>query len=145
MSHLRRTFAARPYAALVTVFALCATAFITGAPGAARAQTSPAPGAAQLTGMRAWPSPSGNRLVLEFSEAVTPVAPDSGSGPQLVVAVPIPGMTAAAGVPAALSVGDSAITRVESIFDERGVRFWVRLAPGATFRVYTLAATEDER
>jgi hypothetical protein len=49
----------------------------------------------QLTGMRTWVSPAGTRIVLEFSAEVVPVAPDSGAGPQLVVAVPVPGIAAA--------------------------------------------------
>jgi len=95
--------------------------------------------------MRTWASPSGTRLVLEFNTEVVPVAPDSGRGPQLVVAVPLPGISAAPGVPAALAVSDSAISHVESIFDGTGVRFWVRLAAGATFKVLTLAAGDDQR
>ncbi len=107
--------------------------------GAAGAQDGAAPGGApQVTGLRAWPNPDGTRLVLEFSAPVAPVAPDSGTGPQLVVAVPSPGISAAPGVVTSLTVNDSAVTRVESIFDATGARFWVKLAPGATFKVYTL-------
>ena len=94
--------------------------------------------------MRTWSSPSGTRVVLDFSAEVVPVAPDSGAGSQLVVAVPMPGITAAAGVPGSLAVSDSAVQRVESIFDATGVRFWVRLSPGATFKVYTLPVEDDK-
>ena len=129
--------------ALLVALALSATAL---SPGASRAQGAvPSAGPAQLTGMRTWASPSGTRLVLEFNTEVVPVAPDSGRGPQLVVAVPVPGISAAPGVPAALAVSDSAISHVESIFDGTGVRFWVRLAAGATFKVFTLAAGDDQR
>ena len=141
MSHRRRSFAAILVAALVFGLAVLAAAL---APVGARAQGEPA-GPTQLTGMRTWVSPAGTRIVLEFSAEVVPVAPDSGAGPQLVVAVPVPGIAAAAGVPTALAVNDSAVTRVESIFDANGVRFWVRLAPGATFRVLTVPAGDDQR
>ncbi|HXU02678.1 MAG TPA: N-acetylmuramoyl-L-alanine amidase [Polyangia bacterium] len=116
------------------------------APGGARAQTPAEPtGPVQLTGMRTWVSPAGTRLVLEFSAEVVPVAPDSGAGPQLVVAVPVPGITAAAGVPASLAVNDSAVTSVQAIYDASGVRFWVKLAPGATFKVVTVPPGDDQR
>jgi N-acetylmuramoyl-L-alanine amidase len=93
--------------------------------------------------MRTWSSPSGTRLVLDFSAPVTPVSPDSGSTAQLVVAVPTPGIAAAAGVPTTLAGEDSVIQRVEPIFDASGCRFWIRLAPGTTFKVYTLPAADD--
>jgi N-acetylmuramoyl-L-alanine amidase len=140
MSHRRRTLAAIPIAALVCALTVSATAL---APAGALAQSDA--GVAQLTGMRTWVSPAGTRIVLEFSSEVVPVAPDSGAGPQLVVAVPVPGIAAAPGVPTALAVNDSAVTRVESIFDANGARFWVRLAPGATFRVLTVPAGDDQR
>jgi N-acetylmuramoyl-L-alanine amidase len=92
--------------------------------------------------MRAWTNPGGTRVVLDFSAEVAPVSPDSGVGPQLVVAVPSPGISAAAGTPASLSVNDSAVVRVEALFDANGVRFWLQLAPGATFKVYTLAPAD---
>ena len=147
MSHRRRSFAAIPIAALALALAVSATALApigARAQGAATGATEPT-GPVQLTGMRTWVSPAGTRIVLEFSGEVVPVAPDSGAGPQLVVAVPVPGIAAGPGVPTALAVNDSAVTRVESIFDASGVRFWVRLAPGATFRVLTVPAGDDQR
>jgi len=143
MSHRRRSFAASPIAALALAVAMSASAL---APGGARAQTPAEPtGPVQLTGMRTWVAPAGTRLVLEFSAEVVPVAPDSGAGPQLVVAVPVPGITAAAGVPASLAVNDSAVTSVQAIYDASGVRFWVKLAPGATFKVVTVPPGDDQR
>ncbi|HEY6195889.1 MAG TPA: N-acetylmuramoyl-L-alanine amidase [Candidatus Eisenbacteria bacterium] len=117
---------------------------------AATLAASPAPALAQagaavrLTGMHTWSSPGGTRVVFEFSAEVVPVAPDSGTGSQLVVAVPAPGITAAEGVPASLAVSDSAVERVESIFDNSGARFWIRLAPGGSFKVFTLPAEDDK-
>ncbi len=131
---------------LRTAVLAAVVAMVAGGPDAARAQAAPVtspPGAVQLTGMRTWASPGGTRVVFEFNAKVTPVAPDSGVGPQLVVAVPMLGLTAAAGVPGSLSVNDSTVVRVESLFDNNGVRFWVRLAAGTTFKVFTLAATGD--
>jgi len=143
MSHWRRSSAAIPIVALALAMAMSATAL---APGSARAQTPAEPtGPVQLTGMRTWVAPAGTRLVLEFSAEVVPVAPDSGAGPQLVVAVPVPGITAAAGVPASLAVNDSAVTSVQAIYDASGVRFWVKLAPGATFKVLTVPPGDDQR
>jgi N-acetylmuramoyl-L-alanine amidase len=147
MSHPRRSFAASTFAALVFALVACAAVL---APSGARAQSAagtPAEptGPVQVTGMRTWVSPAGTRVVFEFSAEVVPVAPDSGTGPQLVVAVPVPGIAAAAGVPASLSVNDSAVTSVQSIYDGSGVRFWVKLAPGATFKVVTVPAGDDQR
>ncbi len=133
----RRPRFGRAVAALAVV-----TALLTVGRTAAWAQGAPAAASVQLTGMRSWTNPGGTRVVLEFSSEVVPVSPDSGSGPQLVVAVPSPGLTAAAGVPASLTVNDSAVVRVEALYDPSGVRFWVQLAPGATFKVYTLAPAD---
>lgn len=125
-------------AALLAVFAPMARAQVQAA--------APSGGAAgvQLTGMRAWPNPGGTRIVLAFSAPVTTVAPDSGRGPQLVIAVPHPGITAAPGVATSLAAGDSAISRVEALFDANGVRFWLKLAPAVEFKVFTVPA-EDEQ
>lgn len=129
--HRRGTFRrVHAAAAAVLALALCAA-------GEARAQPA---GTVQVTGVRAWPNPGGTRIVLEFSAEVAPVAPDSGTGPQLVVAVPTRGIAAAPGVSTSLAVNDSAVVRVESIFDAAGVRFWMKLAPRTTFKVYTLPA-----
>jgi N-acetylmuramoyl-L-alanine amidase len=115
-------------------------------PLTARAQSGAAasPGPVQLTGMRTWTSPGGTRVVFDFSAPVTHVSPDSGTSNQLVVAVPTPGISAAPGVPTELGLSDSAVSAVRPIFDANGVRFWIQLVPGATFRVFTLAADQDK-
>ena len=100
--------------------------------------------AVSCTGLRSWASPTGTRIVCDFSAPVVPVAPDSGSATQLVVAVPSPGLTLADGVPATLAVGDSAIVQVRSIADENGLRFWYELRPSTTFRVFTLPAGDGK-
>jgi N-acetylmuramoyl-L-alanine amidase len=127
-----------------TALATLIVAASVSRPAPASAQAGGLPAGPQLTGMRTWSSPGGTRVVLDFSAAVVPVAPDSGIGPQLVVAIPTPGITAAAGVPSSLALSDSAVQHVEAIFDGTGCRFWVRLAPGATFKVYTLPAEDDK-
>lgn len=117
------------------------------APFPAFAQSGTTPGSAapvQLTGMRTWTAPGGTRVVFDFTAPVTFVAPDSGTSAQLVVAVPTPGITAAAGVPTELGLSDSAVSAVRPIFDASGVRFWIQLVPGASFRVFTLAAETDK-
>ncbi len=139
-THLLRGM--RSAAALALAVGALAAPLRAQAPAGADAAGGGATGV-QLIGMRTWPSPGGTRVVLSFNTAVTPVAPDSGVGPQLVVAVPTPGIAAAAGVPASLVVGDSAVTRVEALIDANGARFWIKLAPLVHFKVFTLPAEED--
>ncbi|HEX5634216.1 MAG TPA: N-acetylmuramoyl-L-alanine amidase [Gemmatimonadales bacterium] len=140
MAHTER----RPVFGVALAALAAVAALLTGNP--ARAEEAPAatgaPAGVQLTGMRAWTNPGGTRLVFDFSAEVAPVAPDSGIGPQLVVAVPTAGISAAPGVPASLAVNDSAVVRVEALYDANGVRFWIQLAAGVTFRVYTLAPAD---
>ena len=99
--------------------------------------------AAELTGMRSWPAPGGTRLVFDFNTEVTPVAPESGTSSQLVVTVPMPGISAGVGLPARLGAADSALVSVLSLFDASGVRFHITLVPGSTFKVSTAAATDE--
>lgn len=122
-------------ATLLTALALAA------GPAPARAD---APTALTLGAIRAWTAPSNTRIVFDFSQVVAPVMPDSGSASQVVITVPAPGIAAAAGVPAVLAVRDSAVDSVVTVFDERGVRFIVMLAPGSSFRTFTLAADEEK-
>lgn len=120
---------------LLLALALAATG------GFARADS---PGPLAVTGLRAWSAPSNTRIVFDFSQVVAPVMPDSGSASQLVVSVPSPGIVSAAGVPATLAVGDTAVDSVVTVLDGNGVRFIVMLAPGASFRTFTLAADEEK-
>jgi N-acetylmuramoyl-L-alanine amidase len=129
---------ARPTGLVLVAALLAVLAPAAWSQGTEAAAPSGGSGGVQLTGMRTWPSPGGTRIVLAFNAPVTTVAPDSGTGPQLVVAVPMPGISAAAGVPTSISAGDTAVTRVEALFDANGVRFWVKLAPQVHFKVFTL-------
>ena len=130
--------------ARVAAFSLALIGLLPASAPAPTGSAPVAPGLVQLTGMHTWSAPGGTRVVLDFSGEVVPVSPDSGSGSQLVVAVPTRGITAAAGVPSSLAVSDGAVERVESIFDATGCRFWVRLSPGATFKVFPLPAEDDK-
>ncbi len=97
-----------------------------------------------LAGVRSWAAVAGTRLVFDFSTAVTPVAPDSGVSRQLVVSVPVPGLTPAEGVPMLLSVRDSSIDSVRVSIDAAGARFILWLQPGTRFHVFTLPASEGK-
>ena len=135
----------RPAFAWAFAGAAALLAALAGAPTARADEATGAgasPGFVQLTGMRAWTNPSGTRLVFDFSAEVTPVAPDSGVGPQLMVTVPSPGISAATGVPTSLSVNDTVVVKVEALYEPSGVRFWIQFAPGVTFKVYTLAPAD---
>lgn len=109
--------------------------------GTARAD---APPPLTLGAVRAWSAPSNTRIVFDFSQVVAPVMPDSGSATQVVVSVPAPGIVPGAGIAPTLSVRDTAVDSVVTVFDETGVRFIIMLAPGASFRTFTLAADEEK-
>lgn len=128
----------KPLIATVTL-GLALVAALAAAPARADA---PAP--LSVTAVRAWSAPSNTRVVFDFTQPVAPVMPDSGAAAQLVVSVPSPGIVPAAGVPTVLAVRDTAVDSVVTVFDPAGVRFIVMLAPGSTFRTFTLAASEDK-
>src|SRR5689334_11471334 len=138
LRNLRRGSAAAVARAALSLCALALPAALASAQGPQ--VNGPSGGGVQLTGMRVWPNPGGTRVVLAFNAPVTTVAPDSGRGPQLVVAVPMPGISAAPGVATSMAAGDTAISRVEALFDNNGVRFWLKLAPAVEFKVFTLPA-----
>jgi N-acetylmuramoyl-L-alanine amidase len=103
-----------------------------------------APAPLSLTSMRSWSAPGNTRVVFEFSAPVEAVMPDTGTASRVVVSIPTPGLVPASGVPAALAVRDSAVDSVYAAFDERGVRFTLTLAPGATFHAFAVPASEDK-
>jgi N-acetylmuramoyl-L-alanine amidase len=109
--------------------------------GPARAD---APAPLSVTSMRSWSSPASTRIVFDFTGPVDAVMPDSGSAARVVISVPAAGVVPATGLPTVLAVRDSAVDSVFAAFDERGVRFTVTLAPGATFHAFTLAAVDDK-
>lgn len=97
-----------------------------------------------MTGVRSWSAPVNTRIVIDLDAPVAPVAPDSGAGRELVVALPYPGLVSAPDVPRVLAVGDSAIDSVWVVFDPAGARLRVTMAPGTRFHVFTLPAAEDK-
>jgi N-acetylmuramoyl-L-alanine amidase len=97
-----------------------------------------------LTGLRTWTAPSGTRLVLDFSRPVDAVMPDSGAAARVVISVPVAGLSRPDSVPTVLAVRDTAIDSVFVAIDERGARITLTLAPGATFKAFTLPAADDK-
>lgn len=112
----------------------------TGGAALARAQS---PSTLQMTGVRTWSAPVHTRVVIDLEAPVAPVAPDSGSAPELVVALPYPGLVAAPGLAPAFSVRDSAVDSVWVTFDAAGARVRLTMAPGTRFSVFTLPAADD--
>ena len=102
-----------------------------------------APGPLTLTSVRSWSAPSNTRVVFDFSSPVTLVAPDSGSGPQLVITVPQAGLVLAPSVAPVLVVRDSVVDSVLTVVDSNGAHLSLFLYPGTNFRLFTLSAGED--
>jgi len=120
--------------------------------GPIRAQT-PTPGAAaetaggsgkttRLTAVRSWASPTGTRVVFEFSDMVSHVAPDSGASRTVLVTVPEQ-VSRAADVPEVLKVGDGLVDSVVTVIGEGGARFHVWFRDSTRFKVMSLPAAED--
>jgi N-acetylmuramoyl-L-alanine amidase len=111
------------------------------------AAAGPAAAAARgvfLTGLRSWSAPASTRIVFDFSAPVTPVAPDSGQAPALVVTLPDQPLARAAGVPAVLPVRDGLVDSVEVVTERRSARFRVWLCDTTRFRVFTLRADQEK-
>lgn len=119
----------------------CVVIALLAVAGIARAD---APPPLSVTGLRCWSAPANTRVVFDFSGPVDAVMPDSGTASRVVVRVPAGGIVPGAGVPAALAVRDSAVDSVYAAYDEKGASFVVTLAPGTTFRAFTLAPAEDK-
>ena len=113
------------------------------APEAASAGGGAASGPAKVTAVKAWPSPTGTRITIEFSGAVAHVSPDSGAARTVIVTVPEP-MARAANVPDILRVGDGLVDSVLVIADKDGGRFMVWLRDATRFRVFDVP-TQDDR
>src|SRR5262245_30624214 len=97
------------------ILALVIAAPSTGA-AVAWAETSSGPGStpaarAVITGVKSWSSPTGTRVVIEFSALVAHVAPDAGASNSVQVTIPEP-VTRAAEVPEALRVEDGLVDSV---------------------------------
>ncbi len=95
-----------------------------------------------LVGLHAWSAPSNTRTELAFSHSVTPVAPDSGRGRELILAFPGEPLPRMDGVPSLLAVRDGVVDSVEvqTMFGGSRVRFTFR--DSVKFRVF-VAPVED--
>lgn len=122
-------------------FLIVGLAVLAAATGTARAD---GPAATALTSMRTWASPTGTRVVFDFSAPVTLVAPDTGSSRELVITVPHPGLMRGLQVPAGFAVRDSAVDSVRAIVDARGARLMLYLAEKTSFHVFPLPPAEDK-
>jgi N-acetylmuramoyl-L-alanine amidase len=103
-----------------------------------------APRGVVLSGLRYWSAPANTRVVLDFSEPVTPVAPDSGFGREVVVSVPGGFVERAANVPRILGVRDGVVDSVEAETTVSGARFRVWFRDSTRFRVFALSPEEDK-
>jgi len=120
----------------------CAMPIATRAADGARTATQAA--GVTLTGLRSWSAPTSTRVVLDFSAAVTPVVPDSGTTHRLAIAVPGEAVARAANVPAVLRVGDGVIDSVIVDSGQSGGRFTFALADTTQFHVTSLAPEGDK-
>ncbi|MBI5711091.1 MAG: N-acetylmuramoyl-L-alanine amidase [Candidatus Eisenbacteria bacterium] len=109
----------------------------------ARREPVPAPRPA-LTAMRSWSSPTGTRVVLDFSVPVSPVAPDSGRSRSVVVSVPGEPLARAEGVPAVLGVRDGLVDSVEAATGANGARFQLWFRDSTRFKVFVLLPEGDK-
>jgi N-acetylmuramoyl-L-alanine amidase len=119
-----------------------ATAALIGGPGRAVAQSQPAP--VSVTAVRSWPSPTGTRILIEFTRAVAHVAPDSGVSRHVIVTVPGEPVARAAGVPDVLPVGDGVVDSLVLVTGVDGARFHIWLADSSRFRVFGLTPQRGE-
>src|SRR5262245_31500346 len=110
----------------------------------------PSPGASAqrppltVNAIRSWSSPTGTRIVIDFSAVTAYVAPDSGISRKLLVTVPGEPVARADGVQPTLVVRDGVIDSVVAITGVDGARFHVWLADSNRFRVFALPADEDK-
>ena len=139
----RRIIPALVCAAVATWLAAAACADGVPAPDAlAMASGARAATPRKITAVRAWQSPTGTRITIEFSSVVAHVAPDSGVARTVIVTVPEP-TTRAAGVPEVLRVSDGLVDSVIVLPGDRGARFMVWLRDSTRFRVFDVPPQQD--
>lgn len=107
-----------------------------------RADGPPTGSGVSLMGVRSWNSPSGTRLVFDWSREVTPVAPDSGRTRQLVVSVPGGPVILADSVQTRMALRDGVVDSVLILPDADGARFIFWFPEPTRFRVFTLPPEE---
>jgi N-acetylmuramoyl-L-alanine amidase len=131
-------------AAAATALALAAV--LVPAARDAAAEDRPVASGAPLTvtALRLWAAPTNTRVVFDLSAATAPVAPDSGSGRELVVTIPGEPVALAPSVPSFFAVADSAVDSVQIAVGPEGARFRVWFRDSTRFRVLVLPAAEDK-
>ena len=112
--------------------------------GLADAAAAPPSATVTLGALRSWSGPTNTRIVLDFSRAVTPVAPDSGVSPRLTLTVPGETVVRADGVPTVLRVADGTVDSVLVGTGPDGARFVFAFADTTAFRVFPLPAEVDK-
>lgn len=122
--------------------ALLALLLVPAIPSPSGADGPPGGRGMSLMGVRSWNSPSGTRLVFDWSREVTPVAPDSGRTKQLVVSVPGGPVILADSVHTRMPVKDGVVDSVLILPDADGARFIFWFHEPTKFRVFTLPPEE---
>jgi N-acetylmuramoyl-L-alanine amidase len=109
---------------------------------AAHAGGAPSANAITLSAVRSWSSPTGTRVVLDFSAPVSAVAPDSGVSRELRVTVPGTLLRRGAGVPEVLGVRDGLVDSVLVATGDGAFHVWFHDA--TKFRVFQLPPEPDK-
>lgn len=97
-----------------------------------------------LMAVRYWSSPSGTRVVFDWSRDVTPVAPDSGRTRQLVVSVPGGPVVLGDSVQTRMVLKDGVVDSLLILPDADGARFIFWFTESTRFRVFTLPPDEEK-
>ncbi len=102
------------------------------------------PGTILLSAVRSWSAPTNTRVVFDFTAAVSPVAPDSGSSGALQITVAGEPLAQAPGVPTAWRVGDGVIDSVWVQTSSSGGQFRFRFADTTKFHVLLMPAEQGK-
>ena len=97
-----------------------------------------------LTGLRSWSSPTGTRVVFDFSAPVTAAGPDSGESHLLVLSLPGQRIPIAKNVAPTLIVHDASLDSVRVVNTDSGPRIYFMFADTVRFNVFTLNPEEDK-
>ena len=120
--------------------ALVAALGMSAAPASAQTGAPPV----SLTGIRSWSSPTGTRVVMEFSRTVAHVGPDSGQSRRVLVSVPGEPVAVAPGVVTSLRPNDGVVDSVIAIPGVDGARFHLWFRDSLRFRVFSLPAQNEQ-
>jgi len=97
-----------------------------------------------LVGFRSWTAPANTRVVFDFSAAASIVAPDSGSGRELMIALPGEPLRLAADVPNVLRIHDGIVDSVTIESAGDGARFHAVFQDSVAFHVFSLTGEADK-